>query len=251
MQIIVDGIATEYRDEGNGPVILLLHGWQDNLHTFDALAVLLSKNYRVVRIDLPGFGNTEMPPSPWHLDDYVEFVAKFIKKIGFSVDYVAGHSFGGRITIKGIATGIIHAKKIMLIAAAGVAEQRKARSSVIKILTKIGSAVMWIPPLIFWRAEMRRKLYSRLGSDYLSAGNIKEIYLNVIREDLSSSAAKIHDPTLLIWGDHDAATPLKEGVRLSQLIKGSTFKFIEGSGHFIHQEQPRKVTEYINDFLHD
>jgi pimeloyl-ACP methyl ester carboxylesterase len=98
---------------------------------------------------------------------------------------------------------------------------------------------------------MRQKLYSRLGSDYLSAGNMKGIYLNVIREDLSSSATKIHNPTLLIWGDHDAATPLKEGVRLSQLIQGSTLKIIEGSGHFVHQEQPQKVAEYINDFLHD
>ena len=112
MQIIVEGIATEYRDEGTGPVILLLHGWQDNLHTFDALTALLSKNYRVVRIDLPGFGNTELPPSPWHLDDYIEFVDKFIRKIGFGVDYVAGHSFGGRITIKAIATGIIQTKKM-------------------------------------------------------------------------------------------------------------------------------------------
>ncbi len=251
MQIIIDGIATEYRDEGSGPVILLLHGWQDNLHTFDSLVALLSKNYRVIRIDLPGFGNTETPPSAWHLSEYVEFVARFIQKIGFNVDYVTGHSFGGRITIKGISTGVIHAKKIVLIASAGVAEPRKARSLVIKVLTKIGSAIMWIPPLAFWRTEMRQKLYSRLGSDYLNTGSLKEIYLNVIKEDLSSPAAKIQNSTLLIWGDRDVATPLKEGVRLSQLIKGSTLKVIEGAGHFVHQEQPQKVAEYINNFLHD
>jgi pimeloyl-ACP methyl ester carboxylesterase len=251
MQIIVDGIATEYRDEGSGLAVLLLHGWQDNLHTFDALTTFLSKNHRVVRLDLPGFGNTEKPSAVWHLDDYVEFVVKFTKKVGFDPECIAGHSFGGRITIKGIATGIIQTKKIVLIASAGIAEPRNTRSFVIKILTKIGSAIMWIPPLIFWRKEMRSKLYSYLGSDYLSAGNMKGIYLNVIKKDLSSSATKIHNPTLLIWGDHDAATPLKEGVRLSQLIQGSTLKIIEGSGHFVHQEQPQKVAEYINNFLHD
>ncbi len=251
MQIIVEGIATEYRDEGTGPVVLLLHGWQDNLRTFDALTSLLSKNYRVVRLDLPGFGNTEMPPFAWHLDNYVKFVAEFIRRIGINANYVTGHSFGGRITIKGIAARIIHAKKIVLIASAGVAEQRKTRASVIKILTKIGSAIMWVPPLIFWRTKMRQKLYSHLGSDYLSAGNMKGIYLNVIKEDLSSSATKIQSPTLLIWGDHDTATPIKEGVRLSRLIKGSTIRVIEGAGHFVHQQEPQKVAGYMREFLHD
>lgn len=251
MQIIVKNIATEYTDEGKGPAILLLHGWQSNLHTFDALAALLSKNVRVIRLDLPGFGNTETPPSAWHIDDYAQFVAEFIDKLGVDVTYVAGHSFGGRIIIKAIAAKTIGPKKLILIASAGVAKRRKTRTVIIKILTKTGSAIMWIPPFIFWRTKVREKLYSYLGSDYLSAGNLKETYLNTIKEDLSSSAKEIKKPTLLIWGDHDMATPIKEGLRLSHLIKGSTLRIIEGASHFVHQEQPQRVAEYMSAFLHD
>jgi pimeloyl-ACP methyl ester carboxylesterase len=251
MQIIVKNIATEYTDEGEGSVILLLHGWQSNLHTFDAITSLLSKKLRVIRLDLPGFGKTEMPPSAWHIDDYAQFVAEFIRKLGIELKYIAGHSFGGRVIIKAIATETIHPKKIILIASAGVAERRKTRAAIIKILTKTGSAIMWIPPLIFWRTKMRERLYGYLGSDYLDAGNLKETYLNIIKEDLSLSAKEIKKPTLLIWGDHDVATPIKEGLRLSHLIKGSTLKVIEGAGHFVHQEQPQRVAEYMNTFLHD
>lgn len=251
MQVIVDGIATEYRDEGNGPVILFLHGWQDNLHTLDAVVSMLSKSWRVIRFDLPGFGNTEMPPFAWYLDDYTQFVAKFVQKLGITVDCIVGHSFGGRVIIKGLVAENVQAKRVVLIASAGVAERRKARSMVIKIFTKLGAAITWIPPFIFWREKMRSSLYSHLGSDYAYAGNMKEVYLNVVKEDLSSVAAKIKNPILLIWGDHDTATPITEGRRLAELITGSILKVVQGAGHFVHQEQSEKVAEYINDFLHD
>lgn len=251
MQIIVDNLATEYADEGNGPVVLLLHGWQSNLHSFDNLTHILSKNWRVVRFDLPGFGNTEMPRSKWDLDNYAQFVSKFIDKLNLKVECIGGHSFGGRVIIKGIASDIIHAKKVILIASAGVDERNQTRALIIKILTKIGSIVMWIPPLIFWRTKIREKLYDYLGSDYLKAGNLRQIYLNTIRENLSPFAEKIKHPTLLVWGEQDTATPIKDGLRLSQLIDGSTIEVVKGASHFVHEDQSEQVFEYINKFLHD
>src|ERR1043166_6772182 len=100
MKVIVKGIATEYRDEGSGPIILMLHGWGDSLHSFDMLAQRLDPDCRILRLDLPGFGQSETPRGAWTLADYAEFVKAFCEKIGLVPDFLVGHSMGGRIIIK-------------------------------------------------------------------------------------------------------------------------------------------------------
>lgn len=249
MKVIIQNIATDYTDEGSGPVMLFLHGWQDNLHTFDALARRFAASRRIIRFDLPGFGESEMPKMAWDLDNYVQFVADFIKKLDIQVDVLVGHSFGGRIIIKGTAGETIKVNKIILIASAGIARKRTVVNSMIKILAKIGGLVTYIPPLIFWREEIRRKLYGLLGSDYLEAGALKRTFLKIIREDLAPIAGKITKPTLLIWGSDDTETPLADGKRLSELISNSQFEVISSAGHLVHKEKTEEVAALIKKFL--
>lgn len=243
-------MAVEYRDEGIGQVLLLLHGWRDNLHTFDLLALLLSPNHRVVRLDLPGFGESEMPRTAWYLSDYAGFVRDFLAKLGLHADVIAGHSFGGRVTIKGIAEHFFEAKKIVLIASAGVAERSTPRALFFLALAKLGRLVTAVPPFMLLRGTLRQYLYRRAGnSDYLSAGPLKQIYLNIIGEDLSDAAKTINRPTLLIWGSADTETPLREGQRLETLIPNTTLEILSGAGHFLHREKPQEVAELIRKFL--
>jgi len=249
MQIIVQNLATEYQDEGNGKVILLLHGWQDNLHTFDSLASLLSPTKRVIRLDLPGFGKSEMPKESWDLDGYVRFLKDFIQKLDLSVDTIIGHSFGGRIAIKGVSAKNLQPNKLMLISSAGIAGSRTFRNSTLKVLAKIGRWITYIPPLIFWREELRKKFYGLIGSDYLNTGPLKETFLKIISEDLSASAKEITTPALLIWGADDAETPLSDGEQLSRLIHDSRLEVISGAGHFAHREKPQEVAKLVQEFL--
>jgi len=247
MKVIIKNIAVEYADEGKGPVAVLLHGWQDDLHTFDLLAHEL-QGWRLVRMDLPGFGGSEVPPDTWNLDDYVDCVAAFIDKLGLQPSLLIGHSFGGRIAIKGVATRKLTPEKIVLIASAGVAHTATLRTQALKLAAKVGKAVTLVPPLIFWREQLRRKMYERAGSDFLSAGPLQAIFLSVIHEDLRSAAAEIDCPTLLIWGEHDRATPVSDARILAGLIKRATLKILPDASHFVHQEEPVKVAAYIKGF---
>jgi pimeloyl-ACP methyl ester carboxylesterase len=249
MKIIVQNLAVEYRDEGAGKTILLLHGWQDNLHTFDALVSLLSQTYRVIRLDLPGFGQSETPKEVWDLDNYVKFVENFIQKIHLQVDVLIGHSFGGRIAIKGAAKKNLQPNKIVLVNSAGIAKNNTLRNSVLKTGAKIAGAIIRIPPLSFWRKKWRKKIYESIGSDYLNAGAMKETFLKIIAEDLSTSAKKISAPTLLIWGENDTETPLSDGQRLAKLISNSRLEIIKNTGHFVHQEKPEEVAKLIRIFM--
>jgi pimeloyl-ACP methyl ester carboxylesterase len=251
MKVIVNNLAVEYEDQGNrgGNVMLFLHGWKNNLHSFDLIVPDLLLSCRIVRLDLPGFGGSEMPSIDWDLDDYVDFVGAFTKKVGIRCDVLIGHSLGGRIAIKGLARHIFSPSKIVLIASAGIAEIKPVRRNIIILIAKAGKALTAIPPLSFMRERLRKFLYRKIGSDYGTAGVLSRVFVNIVREDLSESARAITVPALLIWGDRDTETPVSDGERLSRLIPGSRLAVIPGAGHFVHQERPREVVEIIKSFL--
>lgn len=249
MKIIVNNVAIEYEDHGKGPVMLFLHGWQDTLHTFDPLFPAFVDEFRVIVLDLPGFGKSELPRGVWGLDEYVQFVHDFVQKIGVSVDVIVGHSFGGRIAIKGLSSGELSAKKVVLIGSAGIAKTYTMRSTLFAVFAKIGKIITLIPPLSFWRKNLRKKIYAWSGSDYFRSGPLKETFLRVIREDLSEQARGIGIPTLLIWGAGDTETPVSDGEKFASLIKGSKLKLYSGAGHFVHREKTDEVVAAIKEFI--
>lgn len=250
MKIIVENLAIEYLDEGSGPVVLFLHGWQNDLHTFDPVISYLSPAYRIIRLDLPGFGKSEPPHTAWRLNDYVRLVRAFLDKLHIGeVDALVGHSFGGRIVIKGTAAKAFQPQALVLMGSPGGGRRRAVRNTFFKISAKICGWVLRIPPLVFGREGLRRRVYRALGSDYVSSGARQKIFLNIIAEDISESAKHITTPTLLVWGEQDTETPIGDGERLARLIPGAVLQKISGAGHFAHQENPKEVARLMREFL--
>lgn len=248
MKILINDLVTEYKDEGNGLVLLMLHGWWRDISDFDGITEILKNSYRIVRVNLPGFGGAQRPQKTWNLNDYVDFVKNFIEKLEINPNVLIGHSFGGRIIIKGIGESKLRAEKIILISAAGV-KMNVFRKMVFQFLAKIGDIVSYIPPLIFIRRKLKNKFYKIIGSDYLESGNMKEIFKAVVEENLTIFAKQIKKETLLIWGDKDIQTPLKDGKLLHSLIQNSKIEIIENTGHFVCLEEPQKVANLIKDFV--
>ena len=79
MNRTINGININYEEKGEGELIVLLHGWGSNIKLFANLIDLLSKKYKVVAMDMPGFGESQEPPSAWCVDDYADFVIEFLK----------------------------------------------------------------------------------------------------------------------------------------------------------------------------
>ena len=230
MQVVINNLITNYEDTGSGKVLLLLHGWGDNLNTFDSLVPFLS-GFRIIRLDLPGFGQTDNPPKPWNVDDYVSFVSSFLAKLNINVDFLLGHSFGGRIAIKGVALGELRCNKLILINSAGIAKG----NSLVNVLSK---PFKWLPQ------SLKIIFYRIVGSDYADREELKETFANIVSEDLKEYAKMINTPTLIIWGGGDKSTPLADGKTFNELIVGSKLQVISG-GHFVHQEKPKEVASLI------
>ncbi len=100
LQTNVDSLKINYMDKGSGEFVVLLHGWGSNIELFENMSELLARKYHVVAPDMPGFGLSDEPKEPWRVDDYVDFVLKFLEPFAPEKVTFLGHSFGGRVIIK-------------------------------------------------------------------------------------------------------------------------------------------------------
>lgn len=245
---IVHNLLVTYDDVGGGPVLCMLHGWMHDHRSFDSLAERLSDSFRIVRLDLPGFGKSEMPKEAWGVGEYADFLSSFLSKLNIKPHTLIGHSFGGRVLIKAVATKRIHSERMVLIASAGVTSRSSSRIRAYRVLAKFARLVMQVVPH-GWAVFIRKSLYRSIGSEYADAGPLRQTFARVVGEDLTQDARAIQTPTLLVWGSNDVATPLTDGRRLAEVISGSKLFVIHGATHMVHQEHPDAVAAEIRMFF--
>ncbi len=249
----IDEIPVNYIDEGEGEIILLLHGWGANITLYRSIIDTLKKKRRVIAPDMPGFGKTPEPPAPWRVDDYVDFVLKFIASFDIKKLSVVVHSFGGRVFFKMNARENLPftIDKAVLIDSAGILPKKTFWQKVSLRCYKLGRAFMSTRVMHFLYPDavedMRRK---RGSSDYNNATPLMRATLvKVVNEDLEPLMGLVKCPTLLIWGDLDTATPIEDARRMESLIADAGLVVCEGAGHFSYAEQPAKVNGALQAFF--
>lgn len=249
----INGIAVNYIDQGEGDVVLLLHGWGANITLYQGIITTLVKTKRVIALDMPGFGKTQEPKEPWCVDDYVDFVIAFVESFGIQEFSVVVHSFGGRVFFKMNARKDLpfHINKAVLIDSAGILPKKSLKQKISLRCYKIGRAVMSTRVLHFLYPDavedMRRK---RGSADYNSATPLMRATLvKVVNEDLEPLMSVVACPTLLIWGELDTATPISDAHRMEELIPDAGLVVCEGAGHFSFAEQASKVNAALETFF--
>ncbi len=249
MNVIVDNLDIHYELKGRGRLLLLLHGWGDDYHTYAGLMSELEHSYQLLALDLPGFGGSEPPKQSWNLDNYAELTAHFMAKLGLDPIYaIIGHSNGGALAIRALATGVLKANKLVLLASAGVRNSQPAKRLATKSVAKVGKATtFWLPEAR--RQQLREKLYGSVGSDMLAVPALEETFKLTVKQDVQADAAQLKLATLIINANHDPAIPLKDGERFHELIKNSRLEVLPSSSHFIHQTKAKEVVSLIEDFL--
>lgn len=240
MQIIVNGVLTNYQKVGTGNKnLLILHGWGRSLNEWLPIARQLN-NYTSYIIDLPGFGSSPRPQESWTIYNYAEFVETLIKKLEIEEPVLVGHSFGGRIgIILGTKKDIV--SKLILVDAAGI--EKRSTTTKIKISLFKTSKLFLPKPLVL-------KFRNILGSpDYKTAGHMRDIFLKTINEDLTYLLPKINMETVLIWGNNDKEVPLWKAKLMRKLIPHATLRIVWGAGHSPELEKPREFMDILKDYL--
>ncbi len=249
----IEDIPVNYIDVGEGEIVLLLHGWGANITLYQGIIDTLKQGRRVIAPDMPGFGKTPEPPVPWCVDDYVDFVLKFIASFQIQRLSVVVHSFGGRVFFKMNAKEELPftLERAVLIDSAGILPKKTWRQKASLRCYKLGRAFMSTKAMHFLYPDavenMRRK---RGSSDYNNATPLMRATLvKVVNEDLEPLIHLVKCPTLLIWGDLDTATPIEDARRMEELIADAGLVVCEGAGHFSYAEQPVKVNGALKAFF--
>ncbi len=249
MQVIVDSILASYVREGRGKTVIVLHGWGDSAAGLRGLCQSLKRDHDVIAVDLPGFGGSGAPEQPWGLNDYVQFVSRFLQKIGVNkVSAFVGHSNGGAMVIHGLADGTFQADRAVLIASAGIRNVYKGRNAALRIIAKTGK-LLTTPLPASAKKKLRRKVYKTIGSDMLVAEHLQETFKRIVTDDVRQDAAKLSLPVLLIYGEDDQSTPVWYGEQYHELMSNSTLEVLPGAGHFVHFDRPADVEKAVNGFL--
>ena len=208
------------------PEVVALHGWGRTRRDFATALAGLS----FAALDLPGFGASPPPPSPWGSRDYAERVLEFLEGSVARPVVLVGHSFGGRIAVRCAAARPDLVRALVLTGApvarvAGTGRRPSMRYRLIRRARRLG--------LISEEAVERAR--KRHGSpDYADASPIMRGVLGrVLPEDYSDDLRSIRQPVMLLWGSEDVEVPPEVARLASEMLANSRMTVVPGAGHDI------------------
>ncbi|MDO8648282.1 MAG: alpha/beta hydrolase [Candidatus Peregrinibacteria bacterium] len=236
------------------PVLVCLHGWGGSKESFTELrAALQGKEIDILTPDLPGFGSTPEPKEPWTVDDYAQWVERWLQNQKPETKnqqpvLLLGHSHGGRIAIKIALRGNVPVSHLFLCASAGIKHPRHVKRVIGLTLAKTGKFFLAIPGLRALAPLGRKLLYKLVRvHDYERASPVmRETLIRVTSEDFRKYLREIAIPTDIFWGEDDRMTPLSDGQYMHSQIRGSTFHTYPSVRHAVHRARAREIAEVIS-----
>jgi pimeloyl-ACP methyl ester carboxylesterase len=225
--------------------LYILHGWsvhRNNAGKWEKIrSHLTNVGIETEFLDLPGF--SKPLEKEWSLDEYVNWLGESLPQ---KPVVLLGHSFGGQIATRFAAQHPEHVEKLILIASSGIVDRSfkaQAKRKIFYILAQIGKVFSFIP-------FARKFLYLLAGErDYYQAAPLlRKTMANVLADEIIADLPKIKAPTLLIWGENDTATPLRNTAVFLK-IKNSSLTTIPDARHSPQFTHPEKVVSAIQKFI--
>ena len=252
---------------GDGPPLLFVHGlaglWQNWLLNIPAFM----SSHRVIAIDLPGFGQSPMPPEEISIKGYARIVEALCEKLGVESPAVVGNSMGGFIAAEVALAFPTRVTRLVLVSAAGLSIEDARRTPLLTVtrawyeltargLTKADFAVR--------RPRARRaalqgvvrypeKLSPALAWE-LVQGAGKPGFIPGMRALLDYSfrdrLSKIEAPVLIAWGRNDMLVPVRDAQEYARLIgPNARYEIFDDTGHVPMIERPTRFNELVRGFL--
>jgi pimeloyl-ACP methyl ester carboxylesterase len=259
-------------DIGQGPVVLMVHGlsgcWQNWLENIPYFA----RDHRVIAVDLPGFGESEMPAKEISISRYADTIEALLEELGIDTVRLVGNSMGGFIGAELAIRYPQRVERLVLVAAAGLSveyirTQRKeglrhraeniaffnigwmaSRSSTVARRRRLRSALLLIV------AAHPDRLPPELTFE-LVHGSGKPGFDNALDALCSYPIRKrlpeIECPTLIVWGTKDRLVPLKDASVFEERISDSRKIVYQDTGHLTMLERPARFNRDVHDFLQE
>ena len=261
----LDGAELHYRDEGQGTPIILLHGTAASLNTWDGWTRELSKNYRVLRLDLPGFGLTgPNATNTYSIDYYSNMLLHFMDSLNIDKAHIGGSSLGGQIAYDFAASHPERIQKLILVSPTGVTGAndksitlpfRMAQTPLLK------HSLRYMTPRFIVEKSLK-EVYGddnrllpetvSMSHDLLLREGNREAFIarmNTVDQDNLHKLPQVQAPTLILWGEADAWVPVKDAKHFQKAISGAQLRLYPGAGHIPMEEQPEETVQDVLSFL--
>ena len=262
--IELDGMQVHYRDVGEGPVLLCIHGIFSSLHNWLDWTEILSDKYRVISLDMPNFGITGPHPAGVKKHLYSDFLNNFTEALNIDQCFIAGNSLGGWMSYEFAYRYPDKVEKLILIDSAGFL--------FVPPLALIGMGI----PFAGWslnQTPLPRSLFSRLvAGTYGRPERLKDIvidrYFDMMRRPGNRLAGariiayirnhigfdtsylnQISQPTLVMWGKKDKWIPPAHAKKFEQQIPDCQRIMYDDCGHLPMEELPEKTAADADKFL--
>ena len=260
-----DGIRLHYKDEGSGPAILLVHGSSGDLKDWNGWVKVLKENYRVVRLELPGFGLTgQVPSGNYSVDRYLTLVDALMDNLEIDRFAIAGVSFGGLVAFRYAGTRTDRVSALVLMNSAGIQFGRR-RSAEELLLDRTRD----FTPRVMERESLESVLNDLINDPAKVTPELvtrKTDYWNVVGRDCEGYVANrlyergnplrvlghVRAPSLVLWGGaNKGLSPSTVDAFVDALKNASVVEKIvyDGGGHFLNVERPRETGEDVKAFL--
>ncbi len=259
------GVNLHYQDTGSSKnviPILFLHGFGASLQTWETWAQALSEDYRVISVDLPGFGLTGEDPSGIYTDQRsVEVLEAFLKELQIPKVVLVGNSMGGKFAWQFAARHPAQVAKLVLIspdgyASPGIEYGKKTEVPAIAELYRYFFSktflAMNLEPAYANPKTLNDALVNRYYDLMLAPGVRGAILARMqqtVLQDPVPSLASIQVPTLLIWGEKDAFIPISNSNDYLKVMPNAKRVSLPNIGHLPQEEQPTIGLAALKEFL--
>jgi pimeloyl-ACP methyl ester carboxylesterase len=260
----VAGVRLRVRDTGprGAPTVILLHGFASSLDTWEPWAQGLSKRFRVIRFDIPGFGLTGPDPSGDYTDARTNaLLVLLMDQLRVERASFIGNSLGGRIAWRFAASQPDRVDRLILISPDGFAspgfDYDKAADTPFlmralpyvapRSLLKANLAAAYGRPEALTEATLSRY------HDMMLAPGVRPAILarldQTVLRNPAPDLARIEAPTLLMWGEKDAMIPISNAADYLRHLPNARLVRLRSLGHVPFEEDPASTLPIVESFL--
>ena len=263
--IDVDGVRVHYQERGTGQPLVLIHGYGASTYTWKDVFAVLSNQYRVIALDLKGFGFTGKPEGDYTRRAQGELVIHLLDALKIDKAVLCGNSMGGEVSLNAAVHHPDRVGGLILIDSGGVRVAGAGSLAPGYLQTPVIGPLLAAVALksdSLVRASLRKsfldpakvtdegvKAYYR---PLKTAGGQRGVFLarvQAAQDPIEPKLGQLRVPTLIVWGAEDQLIPLEAGKKMNSLIAGSRLVVFERCGHVPQEEMPERTIREILGFM--
>lgn len=273
--ITTNGVRLHYVTQGEGPLMLMLHGFPEFWYSWRYQIPEFAKDFKVVALDLRGYNDSDKPEdkSAYVMDKFVKDVKGVIQGLGYEKCVLVGHDWGGAIAWNFAYTHPEMLEKLIILNLPHPAKFSEGLRNPQQMLKSSYMAFFQLPlvpelaiqmgnyaPIeaAFKGMAVDKNAFSQADIDAYKNAAAKpgaltamlNYYRNIFDQKLlQENWGILQVPTLMIWGEDDTALGKELSYGTEAYVKDFQIKYIPHCSHWVQQEKPDLVNQYMRDFL--